>query len=293
MFTGLLTALITPFTPSASSIDWDALLHLIDIQLDAQVDGIVLLGTTGEAPTISYQEKEKMLEMLIHYVKGRGKVIIGTGTNCTKTTIKYSQMAETFGADALLVVNPYYNKPTQKGLYEHFLAIADAVRIPVILYNIPGRTAINLSLDTIEALSQHPNISGIKEASGDIGQITRICETFKQRTDFTVLSGDDAITDRLIRLGGDGVVSVVSNILPHDMKQWVQALLDGEDHLANTLRSSKLERFFEACCIETNPIPIKTLMAAQGLCNESFRLPMTTMHPENKHRLFESVSLNF
>jgi len=288
MFTGLLTALVTPFSADSSSIDYDALAILVEKQIEQGVDGLVILGTTGEAPTISYHEKEQLIHFVVSNVAGRTKVIIGTGTNDTKTTIHNSILAETLGADGVLVVNPYYNKPTQKGLIAHFRKVADAIEIPVLLYNIPGRTSVNLLPESVEILCQHPNIAGIKAASGDLQQIKQVCSIAAENPPFYVLSGDDNLTDKIIRLGGKGVVSVASNLWPGKMKQWVDALMKGKEDTANKIRQT-LAPLFEACFVETNPIPIKTLLAHKGLCEESLRLPLTTMDAKNRSYILNLI----
>ena len=281
IFKGLYTALITPFSKNGE-IDYSALYKLIDQQLSAKIDGIVILGTTGESPTISGDEKKDLIQKSIAYIDGRSQVVIGTGTNCTKTTIENSIFAEKSGADGLLVVNPYYNKPTQKGLYEHFKAVAESVNIPVILYNIKGRTGVNIETPTLLKLAEINNIVSVKEASGDMEQIKTVIKSVPKH--FTVLSGDDDITMELIRSGGHGVVSVTSNIVPCEMKDFVQNCIDANFESAITMYN-KLSPLFSAAFIETNPQPIKTLLAYKGLCEEIFRLPLTTMEPGNKERL--------
>ena len=289
MFTGLLTALVTPFSSDASLLDEKALEVLIDFQLTGGVSGLVILGTTGEAPTISYHEKKLLIQSVVSNVAGRTKIVVGTGTNCTKTSIRLSQEAQSLGADGLLVVCPYYNKPTQQGLYDHFTAIAQSVDIPIILYNVPGRTGVNLEAETVIRLSRHPNIRSVKEASGNINQIRYLCEYFKDNPEFTVLSGDDGITDQVMHMGGDGVISVVSNILPAEMSQWVEALRSSHQTEASRLRKI-LEPYFTACFVQTNPIPIKTMLSAKGLCKDTFRLPLTPMTALDKQQLLQSVS---
>ncbi len=290
MFAGLYTAIITPFKEDLS-VDFEQLSTLMQYQINANVNGVVLLGTTGESPTLSTSESEIIIKKMIALNKGQINIIVGVGTNCTKTSIERAKKAEASGADAIMVVNPYYNKPTQKGLITHFTTIADAVSIPVLLYNIPGRTGVNLSMDTLKQLSRHPNIQGVKEASGDLQQIKTICTTFKDREDFSVLSGDDILTNQVIQFGGKGVVSVISNILPKKLKECIDTLLQGKLEEGNRIFKSLLP-IMDLCFIETNPIPIKTLMAREGLCYEIFRLPLTSMLPENKEKLLSLKAIS-
>lgn len=278
MLAGLYTALITPFL-SDGSIDEQNLYRLIDHQIENGVDGIVLLGTTGESPTISSQEHDELIAKATQYINKRCKVIAGTGSNCTREAIHHSQQAQLSGVDALLVVNPYYNKPTQKGLYQHFTAVADAVEIPIILYNIEGRTGVNLNTSTLLELAKHPRIVGVKEASGDLIQIEEVINSVPEN--FVVLSGDDGITAQVMQMGGHGVVSVASNILPQEMTNMVQAGLRG-DWITVQAINQLLHTLFDTLFIETNPQPIKTLLSHEGWCEEVFRLPLTTMEDNNK-----------
>lgn len=281
MFKGLFTAIITPFLFDGT-LDKVSLCKLIEKQIESNVDGIVVMGTTGESPTISTEEHDEIISFCVQYIDGRCKVIAGTGSNCTHEAIHHSLHAEKAGVDGLLIVNPYYNKPTQKGLYEHFKSIANAVKTPIILYNIEGRTGVNLETSTLLRLAKHPMIVSVKEASGNIAQIKEVIEAVPKG--FTVLSGDDGLTMELMQLGGHGAISVLSNILPKEMsnlvktceaKSWNQALII----------HNNLNNLFQACFIETNPQPIKTLLAHQGECEEIFRLPLTTMEHQNKEAL--------
>lgn len=283
MFKGTYTALITPFL-SNGQIDKASLYQLIDQQIAAKVDGLVILGTTGESPTISSDEHDELLELTVKHIDGRCKMIAGTGSNCTRTAIYRSNLAETMGVDGLLLVNPYYNKPTQKGLYEHFKAIADSVNIPIILYNIEGRSGVNLETDTLLKLADHPQIVSVKEASGNLDQMKDVINRVPEG--FTVLSGDDGLTLDLIRMGGHGVVSVLSNILPAEMQALVTACREDNMKKAQTMHDS-MSSLFDVCFIETNPQPIKTLLAHEGQCEEVFRLPLTTMEEENRVKLIE------
>ena len=222
-FKGVWTALITPFT-NDHKIDWEALTKLIEHQIAGGVTGIVVLGTTGESPTITSKEATKLIKRAKKIINGRCLLMAGTGSNCTQTSIEKSIKAEKAGADCLLVVNPYYNKPTQHGLYLHFKAVADSTKLPIFLYNIKGRTGVNLETETLLQLtSDCPNIIGVKEASGDIEQIKDVCQ--KRPEGFIVLSGDDGITYQIMKdFGADGVVSVASNIIPGKLTQMVNNL---------------------------------------------------------------------
>ena len=283
MFKGLYTALVTPFT-NENTIDYSSLEKLLNQQIAVKVDGLVVLGTTGESPTISDNERTELIKFIVEKVKGKTQIIVGTGTNSTDKTIKLSKEAETLGADGLLVVNPYYNKPTQEGLYQHFKAIAESINLPLMLYNIKGRTAINLETETLVKLSKIENIVAVKEASGDISQMMEVIS--QTNNNFTVLSGDDGLTYPLIALGGNGVVSVLSNILPNEMKEFVDAANNGNFIKAKELHY-KLLPLMNSMFIETNPIPCKTILSIQGLIEENFRLPMTQMSESNKSCLKE------
>ena len=279
-FNGVYTALITPFT-DIGTVDYQALERIVNEQIESGIDGLVPCGTTGESPTLSHEEHDRVIAQTIKYAAGRVPVIAGTGSNATTEAIRLSQHAEDSGADAVLLVNPYYNKPTQKGLFLHFKAIADSVKIPCILYNIKGRTGVNLETQTLERLmSDCGNIIAVKEASGDLGQMRDVIG--RRREGFSVLSGDDNLALDLIGMGGDGVISVASNLFPREMAEMVHAALDGRMEEAERL-NSWVSAFFKACFIETNPIPIQTAMASQGWCREIFRLPLCQLESE-EHR---------
>lgn len=284
MFKGLYTAIITPFQQNGS-LDKKALFQLIDKQIESKVDGIVIMGTTGESPTISTEEHDEIIQLCVRYINKRCMVIAGTGSNCTREAIHHSLHAQEVGVDGLLIVNPYYNKPSQKGMYEHFKSIADAVNVPIILYNIAGRTAVNLETETLLKLATHPMIVAVKEASGNINQITEVINSVPEG--FTVLSGDDELTMRLMKLGGHGVISVLSNILPTAMAELVQACSNKSWEQAAIIHNNLKDLFF-ACFIETNPQPIKTLLAHNGQCEEVFRLPLTTMEDHNRVELIHT-----
>ena len=286
-FRGVYTALITPFT-DIGTVDYQALERIVNQQIEAGIDGLVPCGTTGESPTLSHEEHDRVIAQTIKYAKGRVPVIAGTGSNATTEAIRLSQHAEDAGADAVLLVNPYYNKPTQKGLYLHFKAIAESVRIPCILYNIKGRTGVNLETETLVRLENDcPNIVAVKEASGSIEQMKEVIEATND--DFMVLSGDDNLALDLIKMNGDGVISVASNLFPDEMVRMIHSALDGDWADADRL-DAWFRDFFSVCFIETNPIPIKTAMARMGWCRESFRLPMCPLEKrEHRERLFAIV----
>ncbi len=281
-FQGVFTAIITPFKENGQ-IDESAYRKLIDEQIKAGVSGIVPCGTTGESPTLSHEEHKHLMALTIKHVNKRVLVIPGTGSNATSEAIGLTSHAAKVGADAALIVNPYYNKPTQKGLYLHFKAIADAVDIPCILYNIKGRTAVNIETPTlVKLMNDCPNIIGVKEASGDLKQMIEVIRSRKKG--FSVLSGDDNMTLDLIDAGGDGVISVASNIIPKQMVEMVDLALKGKMSEARK-KESKLNELFKTIFIETNPIPIKTALAMQGKCTETFRLPLCEMDSVHRQKL--------
>jgi 4-hydroxy-tetrahydrodipicolinate synthase len=278
-FSGVYTAIITPFN-NDESIDYDALTKLIEFNIESGVAGIVPCGTTGESPTLNYNEHNELIKFVVKTVNGRVPIIAGTGSNCTKEAVEMSKKAETDGVDALLLVNPYYNKPTQEGLYLHFKAIADAVSIPCVVYNIKGRTGVNVETKTLlRLIDDCKNIAAVKEASGDLEQIKEVID--QTNDDFAVLSGDDNIALELVKMGGQGVISVISNVIPKEMSKIISHALVGEMEKANTINSS-VKKLFSLEFIETNPIPIKYMLFKQGKCNEIYRLPMCPLNEEHK-----------
>jgi 4-hydroxy-tetrahydrodipicolinate synthase len=282
MFRGVFTAIVTPFTED-EGVDEETLRRLIDFNIENGVTGVVPCGTTGESPTLSHPEHDHVIELTVEHVDGRVPVIAGTGSNCTREAIRLTRHAEEVGVDGVLLVNPYYNKPTQEGLYRHFRAIADSVGISCVVYNIKGRTGVNLETATLMRLIDDcDNIVGVKEASGDINQIREVIH--QSPNDFSVLSGDDNITLELIRSGGDGVVSVASNLVPDRMAALVQAALAGDFETAEAIER-ELSPIFEAEFVETNPIPIKYMLSLKGMCQEVYRLPMCELRPENRVRV--------
>ena len=279
---GVFTAIITPFKED-ESIDEDALRTLIDFNINNGISGIVPCGTTGESPTLTNEEHERVIELTIQHVDKRVPVIAGTGSNCTKEAIRLSQDAEKMGVDALLLVNPYYNKPTQEGLYRHFKAIANEVNIPCIVYNIKGRTGVNVETPTLMRLIKDcKNITAVKEASGDLNQMK---EVIAQRPEgFCVLSGDDNMVLDLIRAGGDGVISVGSNIVPNKMSSMVKAALDENMREAEQIHD-ELSPLFAVEFIETNPIPMKYMLSLKNMCKEIYRLPLCELANEHKEEV--------
>ncbi len=281
-YAGTWTALITPFT-SDGKIDEEALKRLVRRQIDAGITGIVPVGTTGESPTIHDEEAEKIFRICVE--EGRGKIMImaGTGSNSTEHAINNTKRAKAAGADACLVVCPYYNKPTQEGLRRHFLAIAE-VGLPIIIYNIKGRTGINMETSTLMDLAKHEMIVGVKEASGDLNQISEVIN--KRSQDFTVLSGDDGLTYEVVKMGGDGVISVASNVIPEKIVKMVNFGLDGNE-IEDEKMSNSLSDIFKKIFIETNPIPIKYLAHKMNLCELLYRLPMIEPSPSTMKILDE------
>lgn len=278
-FAGLTVALITPFRDGA--VDEDALRKLIEFQIESGTDCISPVGTTGESPTLSHEEHEQVISTVCDQVAGRVKVMAGTGSNSTAEAIRLTKFAKQAGADGALMVAPYYNKPTQEGFYQHYKAVSEAVDIPIVLYNIPGRTAKNMEAETIIRLAELPNIVAVKESTGSMDQASQIlCES-----DLTVLSGDDSLTLPLMSLGGRGVVSVVGNIVPTDVKAMLTAL-DAGDFAAGQQHHQKL---FPLCrdllSLSTNPIPIKAAMKILGRDSGELRLPMTPLSEAQEQAL--------
>ena len=278
-FKGVYTAIITPFNED-ESIDYNALAKLIEFNIANGVAGIVPCGTTGESPTLDYEEHNELIKFVIKQVAGRVSVIAGTGSNCTKEAIRMSQHAEKDEVDALLLVNPYYNKPTQEGLYLHFKAIADSVSIPCVIYNIKGRTGVNVETPTLlRLINDCKNITAVKEASGDLDQIKSVIDQAPK--DFCVLSGDDNIALQVVKMGGKGIVSVASNVIPKQMNEMISFALAGNFDEAEKLNKN-MEKLFAIQFIETNPIPMKYILAKKGMCNEIYRLPMCALSSEHK-----------
>lgn len=282
MFKGAITAIVTPFLEN-EDVDEQALRNLVEFQIKNRIDGIVPCGTTGESPTLDHKEHQRVIEIVLEASNGKVPVIAGTGSNSTKEAIDMTKKAADAGANASLQVCPYYNKPTQEGLFRHFSAIAKAVDIPIIIYNIQGRTGINMETATLARLAkEHSNIIGVKEASGNIAQMMDVINNLPK--DFIVLSGDDNLTLPLMALGGKGVISVASNIIPKEMHELTELALNGRFEDAQKLHYQLLP-MFKGIFIETNPIPIKAALAMKGMIKENYRLPMCEMSRENKEKL--------
>ncbi|MDR2795736.1 MAG: 4-hydroxy-tetrahydrodipicolinate synthase [Spirochaetaceae bacterium] len=287
-FKGAFTALITPMKGNGD-IDFDGFRRLVQFQLENGIDGLVPIGTTGETPTLEECEEERLLEIVMKEAGGRVPVIAGSGSNSTKHAVLYTKRAKDLGADAALVVTPYYNKPNDEGLLRHFEAVA-AVGIPVIVYNIASRTGRNIPAPLMERLAEIPNIAGVKEASGDINQMADVINSVKRRGGgaFAVLSGDDALTLPLLALGGDGVISVISNLVPARVAALVKAGLAGDFETARVIHYELL-RFTKAAFAETNPVPIKRAMEFAGLPAGPARLPLGRISEANEKIVREAV----
>ncbi|MCX7765401.1 MAG: 4-hydroxy-tetrahydrodipicolinate synthase [Candidatus Sumerlaeia bacterium] len=278
MFEGTIVAIVTPF--KAGKIDETAYAELIEWQLSEGVNGFVPCGTTGESATLTYEEHNYLVRLTVEIVNGRVPVIAGTGSNSTEETLFLTKNAKEHGADGVLLISPYYNRPTQEGLYQHYRCVAEAVDIPQILYNIPGRTAVNINIETVCRLAELPNIVGIKEASGNLDYVSQIVA----RTDLTVLSGNDSLTLPLMALGGKGAISVTANATPRLFVDMVNSALAGNWNLARELHY-RLFPLFEALFTETNPAGIKSALAMMGKIQNEIRLPLVPMSEANQQRL--------
>lgn len=280
MIQGAIVAIVTPFRNG--QVDEDKYRELIEFQIEQGTHGIVPCGTTGESATLSHAEHKRVVEICLDQVKKRVPVIAGTGSNNTAEALELTKHAEAAGADAALMISPYYNKPTQEGIYQHFKMIAENTKIPIIVYNVPGRTALNMLPETVARLAEFPNIIGIKEATGDLNQgakVIRLCPD-----DFIVLSGDDFTAFPLMCIGGRGVISVVSNVVPADMAAMCTAALAGDYAKAKALHY-KMFPLMEAMFFETNPVPAKTALKFLGKITGEVRLPLCAMSPANEARL--------
>lgn len=280
MFTGSLVAIVTPFRKG--KLDEKAFGDLIEWQIANGTNGIVPCGTTGESATLTHDEHHRVVKLAVEVAKRRVPVIAGTGSNSTDEAISLTRHAKTDGADGALLITPYYNKPTQEGLYRHYKAVAEAVDIPQILYNIPGRTGVNMLPATVARLSVMKSIVGIKEGSGSVQQASEIVQTCGER--ITVLAGDDALTLPMMAVGGKGVITVVANVMPKEMAQLVRLFLDG--HIEESRRIHfKLSPLFAALFYETNPIPVKEALGLMGKIDPELRLPLCPMGSESKIQL--------
>ena len=282
-FAGLTVALVTPFNDGA--VDEEALRSLVDFHVDAGTNCVSPVGTTGESPTLSHDEHRQVISIVCEQAAGRIKVIAGTGSNSTREAISFTQYAQQAGADAALVVAPYYNKPTQEGFYQHYKAIAEASDLPIVLYNIPGRSAKNIEPETIARIGELPSVVAVKESTGSMDQASQILAL----SELTVLSGDDSLTLPLLALGGRGVVSVVGNIVPRDVKALLSAFEAGEIDKAREWHAKLFPLCRDLLGLATNPIPIKAAMELLGRARGELRLPMTPLSDAEKATLTETL----
>lgn len=284
LFTGCGVALATPFHEGA--LDLDTFRSLVERQIAAQTDALVVCATTGEGATLRYEERRALIEACLGQANRRVPVVVGTGSNNTAIAIELTREAEALGADGALVVTPYYNKASQAGLIAHFTAVADAARLPVILYNVPARTGVSCAAETYAALASHPNIIGVKEASGNFALI----QDTRNRCgdDFFIWSGNDEDTTAIMALGGVGVISTAANLIPREMRALAALCLEDRFREAGALQL-RLTDLLRALFCEVNPIPLKTAMARVGLCEGELRLPLCAMRPENRKRLFDAM----
>ncbi len=272
MFTGSMTALVTPFR--AGEVDRIALATLVEMQIEGGTHALVPCGSTGESATLTHQEHAEVVREVVRLARGRVPVIAGTGSNSTAEAIRLTRAAEDAGAAGALLISPYYNRPTQEGIYRHYAAVADATKLPLIVYNIPGRTASNIAPETLGRLSRVPNIVGVKEASGSLAQVIEVIAA--SGPDFAVYAGDDILTLPIMAVGGKGVITVAANVVPRQFAEFADALLAGDLERGRTLMH-RLLPLVRALGLEVNPIPVKTALAMMGKCAEEFRLPLTCM----------------
>lgn len=285
VFLGVATALVTPFYHQV--VDYSAFDRLMDLQLEAQIPALVVCGTTGESSTLNTDEKINLFNHAVKYTAGRAKIIAGIGTNDTSKSIVLAKLAEQCGVDALLAVTPYYNKCTQDGLISHYSAISDATELPLIVYNVPSRTGLNLLPETWEKLSAIPKIEGLKEASGNISQIAKSISM--SHNSAVIWSGNDDQIVPVMSLGGKGVISVLSNIRPHAVQKMVRLCLSGNYPEAAKIQLKYLP-LIDALFSEVNPIPVKAALANMGICKEESRLPLTMMNKEKREKLFAELN---
>ncbi|OGQ50390.1 MAG: 4-hydroxy-tetrahydrodipicolinate synthase [Deltaproteobacteria bacterium RIFCSPLOWO2_02_FULL_57_26] len=285
MFSGSMVALVTPFKDG--KVDWESLEGLVEFHIKNGTHGIVPCGTTGESATLTHQEHDAVIVAVIKAVKKRVPVIAGTGSNSTEEAIRLTREAEKAGADGALLISPYYNRPTQEGIYQHYKKVAESVGIPLIVYNIPGRTGSKIEPETLARLSDIKNVAGVKEATGSVDQaidVLRLCGD-----QLAVYSGEDSLTFSLMALGGKGVISTVANIVPKEMSELAQACLKGDWEKGRSLQL-KLVPLIRAVFIETNPIPVKTALSLMGKCRADLRLPMTPMAEPNLKKLRQTMA---
>ena len=288
MFTGAYTALVTPFTKSGA-LDETRLHELVESQIRSGIDGLAPCGTTGESPTLTHEEHNHVIELVVKFAARRCKVIAGTGSNSTDEAIFMTQHAKKVGADATLQVAPYYNKPTQAGLYQHFRTIAEEGGLPVIIYNIPGRTGVDVSNDTMAKLHRDlpDKVVGLKEATGNVDRVSQMRALVDR--EFCILSGDDSLTLPMMSVGANGVISVASNAIPKEVTDMVHAALKGDFERAGRIHA-KLFPLFKDLFIETNPIPVKAALALMGQIEEKYRLPLVPMSETNKAQLRRTLT---
>ncbi len=283
MFTGAMVALITPFQDGI--IDFETLDELVDFQLENGIDGIVPVGTTGESPTLSHEEHKQVIERVVKAVGGKVPVIAGAGSNSTAEAIELTEFSKKVGADATLQVDPYYNKPTQEGFYQHFKAVAEEIDLPMVLYDIPGRCGAGMTPDTIVRLAEIENIVAIKDATGKMDHVSEVAT----RCDLTILSGDDSMTLPIASVGGKGVISVVANIVPADVKAMTDLILEGDLVSARQWHKKLFALCRNLLSLATNPIPIKAAVAMLNLASEELRLPMTPLDEDKKEILRQTL----
>ena len=285
MFKGTFTALVTPFRNNL--VDAEAFEALVDRQIEAGIEGVVPVGTTGESPTLNHDEHLRVIELTVRRARKRTMVVAGTGSNSTAEAIEYTQAAEEIGADAALLVAPYYNKPTQEGLYQHFMAIAKNTKLPLVLYSIPGRCGIEIAVDTVQRLARDArNIVAIKEAGGSVDRVSRLRQVLPD--EFAILSGDDSLTVPFMSVGACGLISVASNLIPQPVKQMVDAALAGDYRLAEELHR-KYYAVYTDIFLEANPGPIKAALGAKGWMSDEVRLPLVTLNAGNLEKLMTTL----
>lgn len=284
MFKGSMTAIVTPF--DKGKVDEKRFKDLIEFQIKNGTTAIVPCGTTGESATLSLEEHERVVELTVQTAAGRVQVIAGTGSNCTAEAITLTKHAKSAGADAALLITPYYNKPTQQGIYLHFKAVAEEVDLPIVLYNIASRTGVNIEPETMARLAGIKNIVAVKEASGNISQMAQIMRLCRDK--FTLISGDDALTLPVLSIGGTGVISVVANIVPKETAQMIEFFEQGNLAGARELYYHLLP-LVQAMFIETNPIPVKTALGMMGLIKPELRLPLCPLSPQNEEKLRDTL----
>jgi 4-hydroxy-tetrahydrodipicolinate synthase len=285
MFAGSMVALVTPFRDG--KVDWQSLEALLDFHITNGTNGIVPCGTTGESATLTPQEHDEVIKAVVKGANKRVPVIAGTGSNSTDEGIRLTRAAEKSGADGALMISPYYNRPTQEGIYQHYKKVADSVGIPVIVYNIPGRTGSKIEPETLARLSEIKNVAGVKEATGSVDQAIDVIRLCGDR--LAVYSGEDSLTFSLMALGGKGVISTVANIVPKEMSQLTEACLEGNWDKGRDLQL-KLIPLIRAVFLETNPIPIKTALALMGRCTSDLRLPLTPMSESALKKLKQAIT---